>query len=403
MRGTLAPWARTEAGAMTPTAASRYRPPSSPHCSAASDRRLLLTAGLASALTALLAALWLALPAWNRFEADSTGLLRTWLSAGDVVVGQLIIGLLGMLGATTALSAVHRARNGPRWLMPLGIAQALFIGLGLLGMGVIAVLGHLLALVMPLALVLVVIQLVRKGGRVRWLTVAITAVVLVAALATGTLTGPAVAAFRDIIPLVPSALMDVAPLLLLLGTALVWAAVSVQTARRSGQRGLARDLVLRHRRLITVLAAVGPLPYALVRLTWLTPWPLQAPAGAAPDILFWGFALSLGAWAGFVLTLGLIRPWGETFPRWLPVIAGRPVPVALAAIPGGIVAGAVCAAAVPLLRTFAQYRFTETLASALIMPFWFWGPMLTLAVWGYVLHRQAGDAAEVAPAAKVSQ
>lgn len=378
---------------MTPTTASRYRPTSSPHRSAASDRRLLVAAGLASALTALLATFWLSLPAWNGFQDESTGLLRTWLSAGDVAVGQLIIGLLGMLGATAALSAVHRAGDWPRWLVPLGIAQALFIGLGLLGMGVIAVLGYLLALVMPLALAFVVIQLVGKGGRVRWITVAITAVTIIAGLASGLLTGPAVTAFRDIVPLVPSALMDTAPLMLLLGTALGWAAVSVQTARRSDQSGRARALVLRHRRLITVLAAVGPLPYALVRLTWLTPWPLHAPAGAAPDILFWGFALSLGAWAGFVLTLGLIRPWGETFPRWLPVIAGRPVPVALAAVPGGIVAGAVCAAAVPLLRAFAQHGFTETLASALIMPFWFWGPMLALAVWGYVLHRQAEDTA----------
>ena len=29
------------------------------------------------------------------------------------------------------------------------------------------------------------------------------------------------------------------------------------------------------------------------------------------------------------------------------------------------------------------------LTSAVIFPFWFWGPMLSLAVWGYVLHRRA--------------
>lgn len=36
---------------------------------------------------------------------------------------------------------------------------------------------------------------------------------------------------------------------------------------------------------------------------------------------------SLGA-AG--LTLGLVQPWGEVFPRWTPVLGGRRVPLALA-------------------------------------------------------------------------
>jgi hypothetical protein len=26
------------------------------------------------------------------------------------------------------------------------------------------------------------------------------------------------------------------------------------------------------------------------------------------------------------LTIGLVRPWGEVFPRWLPIVGGRPVP-----------------------------------------------------------------------------
>lgn len=31
-----------------------------------------------------------------------------------------------------------------------------------------------------------------------------------------------------------------------------------------------------------------------------------------------------------LLTLGLIRPWGEVFPRWFPGVGGRPVPVRFA-------------------------------------------------------------------------
>ncbi len=29
---------------------------------------------------------------------------------------------------------------------------------------------------------------------------------------------------------------------------------------------------------------------------------------------------------------------------------------------------------------------------ALVFPFWLWGPMLALAVWGYVAHRRGDDA-----------
>ncbi|MBB4895439.1 hypothetical protein FHS39_004517 [Streptomyces olivoverticillatus] len=34
-----------------------------------------------------------------------------------------------------------------------------------------------------------------------------------------------------------------------------------------------------------------------------------------------------------LLTLGLVKPWGEVVPRWLPVIGGRRVPVKAAVIP----------------------------------------------------------------------
>jgi hypothetical protein len=36
---------------------------------------------------------------------------------------------------------------------------------------------------------------------------------------------------------------------------------------------------------------------------------------------------------GGTVTLGLIRPWGEIWPRWVPFLAGRRVPVALGLAP----------------------------------------------------------------------
>src|SRR5690625_3665627 len=101
--------------------------------------------------------------------------------------------------------------------------------------------------------------------------------------------------------------------------------------------------------------------------------------------------LSTGAWAGFILTMGLIRPWGEVFPRWMPRVAGRPVPVWFAAGPGAAVAAILVVSAVPMLRMFAEQGLIEAVVSALIFPLWFWGPALALAVWGYVLHRRRDE------------
>lgn len=349
--------------------------------------RLLLAAGLGSMATALLTAIWRVRPGWNGFAETGASLLRNWLSAQDVALTGLMLALFGILSAGLAAAALHRSGTWPRWLVPAGVIQAGVLGLGLLGMGIIAILGYLMALAMPLALVLLAVQLVRKGDRARWITLAITAGVLAAGLGSGLLTGPAMTAFAGILPQVPGAVMDAGPSLLLMATGLLWLAVALHAARSRGVGGRTAAFVLRHRRVITVLAAMGPLPYALLRLSWLTPWPLLAPDALDASDQFWGFALSVGAWAGFVLTLGLIRPWGETFPRWMPAVAGRPVPVAFAAVPGGVVAAAICAGAVPMLQAFAQGS-AAGLVMALVMPFWFWGPMLGLAVWAYVLHRR---------------
>ncbi|WP_232660621.1 hypothetical protein [Pseudonocardia sp. TRM90224] len=54
--------------------------------------------------------------------------------------------------------------------------------------------------------------------------------------------------------------------------------------------------------------------------------------------------LSVVQMAAALATIGLVRPWGEVFPRWLPIVGGRRVPVALAV--GIAAAGALLMAAV---------------------------------------------------------
>jgi hypothetical protein len=49
-----------------------------------------------------------------------------------------------------------------------------------------------------------------------------------------------------------------------------------------------------------------------------------------------------------LLTVGLIRPWGEVFPRWMPVLGGRRVAVSFAvgaATTGAVLVGCGCGAA----------------------------------------------------------
>lgn len=69
------------------------------------------------------------------------------------------------------------------------------------------------------------------------------------------------------------------------------------------------------------------------------------PGSGTAYVLFLTVA-SVGAAA---LTFGLVRPWGERVPRWVPRIGGRPVPVAipvLAGLAGGIVVMFTCAMSV---------------------------------------------------------
>jgi hypothetical protein len=160
--------------------------------------------------------------------------------------------------------------------------------------------------------------------------------------------------------------------------------------------------VVRHRRAITIVAATGPLPYALFRLTWLTPWP-QLGSDIDMSTRIWGLVLSSGAWLGFSLTLGLIRPWGEVFPRWMPGLAGRRVPIAAAAVPGGLIAVTLIFSAVPMLLLGRGNSIGDQILGAIAFPCWYWGPALALAVWGYVAHRLQSERAGALDAAETSK
>ena len=335
----------------------------------------------------------------------AAALVATLPTTASSVVSSGAATVLAVVAAATAAAAtvvavVARGRVGPALLVATGAIEVLVFGLLLQTTQALALAGYLLAFALPLGLGVVVVGVVRRYRVARWPVLALLLVAVAGGVLAGLLrleslgtllTGLATGVGRAW----PGLLLAVANL----AAALAWAVVTVRLLSTSPTGGRLTATVVRHRVPITVLAALGPVPYGLVRMTWLTPWPLFVPASAAlpPSIRLWGLLLGGAALLGAVLTIGLIRPWGERFPRWVPVVAGRRVPVAAAAVPGGLVAAVVTSAALPMIMQLSVaptepgpggMSGTERVLALLLFPCWIWGPMLALAVWGYVGHRR---------------
>ncbi|SFJ47153.1 hypothetical protein SAMN05216275_10987 [Streptosporangium canum] len=84
----------------------------------------------------------------------------------------------------------------------------------------------------------------------------------------------------------------------------------------------------------TAVAVAVPVVYAVTRFGWL----LGVPVGISDQFLAHiaeitpiGAGLSTLGLIGAVLTVGLVRPWGEIWPRWAPFLRGRPIPARLPA------------------------------------------------------------------------
>jgi hypothetical protein len=183
---------------------------------------------------------------------------------------------------------------------------------------------------------------------------------------------------------------------------LLWAAATVGYLRaargacRNCGRGLGagsavEDAVRRWGTPVTVLAAVAPWGYALVRVAWAA----GVPVGVSPEFLarieaanpghgtvalelvFAGFAA-----AGSVLTVGLLRPWGERFPRWVLGLAGRRVPPAFPVGFAWLVSVGLTAWGVSMARDIGPFLAGGMRVAGFEMgPLWLLPP-LAILVWG---------------------
>ena len=104
---------------------------------------------------------------------------------------------------------------------------------------------------------------------------------------------------------------------------------------------------------------------------------------------------------GGILTLGLIRPWGEVWPRWVPFLAGRRVPVTVPTVLGGLAALAITVGGFSFVRLALidamglapepaeppTYTGWATWAPGWLWPFW--GISLAIAIIAY--HHRRHD------------
>jgi hypothetical protein len=147
------------------------------------------------------------------------------------------------------------------------------------------------------------------------------------------------------------------------------------------------------------VAVAVPVGYALTRWAWALDIPLGASraglhkeAAESPGIWLAGALLATMAAGGALLTVGLVRPWGEVYPRWIPYLRGRPVRPRTAIIPATAVALLITSAGLMSLRWLAAGRIHLHADNwGFFVPefFWpVWGGALGLATLAYHLRRR---------------
>lgn len=102
----------------------------------------------------------------------------------------------------------------------------------------------------------------------------------------------------------------------------------------------------------------------------------------------WMLTLSVLCELGAFLTIGLVRPWGEVVPHWVPLIGGRRVRPMAAVVPAAFGAFALTLlwANVPWWWTYPHADMTRAgnlIVGILYQPLALWGPLLAAVTLSY--------------------
>lgn len=146
------------------------------------------------------------------------------------------------------------------------------------------------------------------------------------------------------------------------------------------------------------------LPSALWRFAVMLGVPLGLADSEYDAMLIpgWGYLavplLSVFQEALAYLTLGLVRPWGEVWPRWIPGLRGRRIPVPAAVVPAAMGALACTVYGVLFVWTtlhseMAITPWGEWVMTVCYVPIVAWGPLLAV-VTAHYYRRRLHDRAE---------
>ncbi|MGI5489979.1 hypothetical protein [Microtetraspora malaysiensis] len=102
-------------------------------------------------------------------------------------------------------------------------------------------------------------------------------------------------------------------------------------------------------------------------------------------------AMSVVTEALAMLTLGLVRPWGEVMPAWIPLIGGKRVAPLAAVVPAGLGAVVLMVLTIPRAGGFGGAVGAPTGLPLVVMnvcyaPLLLWGPLLAVVTVAY--HRR---------------
>lgn len=106
------------------------------------------------------------------------------------------------------------------------------------------------------------------------------------------------------------------------------------------------------------------------------------------DAKVWMLTLSVVCELVAFLTIGLVRPWGEVVPRWIPWLGGRAVRPMAAVVPAALGAVVLTAlwANIPWWWTYPHDNMTDTgnlVVGILYQPVVLWGPLVAAVTVSY--------------------
>ncbi|WP_245973916.1 hypothetical protein [Thermomonospora umbrina] len=120
------------------------------------------------------------------------------------------------------------------------------------------------------------------------------------------------------------------------------------------------------------------------------------PDNASRWWLLYVIALTVVSEAFAFLTIGLVRPWGEVAPRWMPFIGGRAIRPWAAIVPASLGALALTALWTPLLGVGwgsdpdpeMPQGAKAVILWACYVPLVAWGPLLAAVTVAYAIRRR---------------